>query len=147
MYFYNGKIVKKIWWNIEFLRYKLIKYGIKINATAVYTNFRSMKLEKRVEPRIDSKSFTDFNDLFLSFFLSPPFFFRYLKHRGGKNWRAHTIDRRRKITREDKKIRSALSLPPYRFEDYFLFLCFIYTRRKYAFIHEQPWPEKPLVNV
>lgn len=78
---------------------------------------------------------------FLSFF---PFFSRYLKHRSGKNWRAHTIDRRRKITREDKKIRSMLSLPPYRFEDYFLFLCFIYTRRKYAFVtnnrdQKNPW--------
>lgn len=101
----------------------------------MYTNFRSIELEKRVKPWIDSEK--TFNDLFLSFL---PFFFKK-KHRGGKNWRVHAIDRKLH-ERIRKEIRSALSLPPYRFEDYFLFLCFHSYETEICLRYEQPWPEK-----
>lgn len=101
----------------------------------MYTNFRSIELEKRVKPWIDWEK--TFNDLFLSFF---PFFF-LKKHRGGKNWRVHAIDRKLH-ERIRKEIRSALSLPPYRFEDYFLFLCFHSYETEICLRYEQPWPEK-----
>lgn len=78
-----------------------------------------------------------FNDLFLSFL---PFFFRYLKHRGGKNWRVHTIDR--KLHERIKKNPICALLTALSFRRLFLISLFHSYETEICLRYEQPWPEK-----